>query len=146
MQVRRVGHPKADARESGGEPLHSKPSRAKPARRPPATKSHGARKTLALRCMLAGLKTGAYKCGASLGLALTNAGGVKPAYRRQAALQRIGGGWARGVLLREGPLSHFPGPNQKCEEAKGDFDESPFADGAGMPEKPGPSEHGEDSR
>ena len=47
--------------------------------------------------------------------------------------------------MREGPLSHFPGPNQKCKEAKGDFEESPFADGAGMPEKPGPGEHGEDS-
>jgi len=83
--VQVAGHPKADARVSGGEPLHSKALTCKTGlwgtRQQRTTGSENTR----LRCMLAGLETGAYKCGASLGLALPNAVGVKPAYRRQAA-------------------------------------------------------------
>src|SRR6516162_1204431 len=62
--------------------------------------------------------------------------------RSKPALQRL----TTDVFVREGPLSHFPGPNQKCENAEGNLEQSPFTNGTRMPEKPRPGEHREDGR
>src|SRR5579859_244545 len=41
------------------------------------------------------------------------------------------------------PLSHFTRPNEKCKCSERDFRQPPFSRGAGLPEKPGPAEHGQ---
>ena len=43
-------------------------------------------------------------------------------------------------------MSHFAGPNQKRNDAENDFKQAPLAGGAGVPEQPGPGEHGEGGR
>src|ERR1700744_2563103 len=49
----------------------------------------------------------------------------------------------RGVLLGRDPrpLFHFFGPDQEGDDSEGDFEQSPFAECAGMPEQPTPAHH-----
>src|SRR5271165_2211487 len=62
---------------------------------------------------------------------------------RKRKISLVAGRWSLVTRWREGPLSHFPCPNQKCKHAEGDCEQAPFAEGAGLPEKPDPGEGGE---
>jgi hypothetical protein len=112
--TRKLRPEKAAANRRTPKPLRAKPARGAPGKRPRT-------REFALRSTLAGLETGAYKCGARARLALIRVGGVKPAYRRQAAPTKNRWRLGAGRSLARTAIVAFPGSKSEMQGGQGRF-------------------------